>query len=235
MLEKGKDVNFSTNFLKNAFQNFNIDWVGKRKYYYMFSITVTILGMVSLFSRGLKQSVEFTGGRTFAVKFEQKADIEHIRKNLSKVFVENGEVSSIDLKTKSNEYNVEIITNYKLSKDNATQEVTDKLKEGLTACKTKLGGYQILEQRSISASVSSELWTSSAIAIFISLVVIFAFIFIRFGNWQYSRVSSRCILCNFDFFFITWILTIQFRCKSSFYRCYFNCNKLLNERYGYRF
>ena len=120
MLEKGKDVNFSTNFLKNAFQNFNIDWVGKRKYYYMFSITVTILGMVSLFSRGLKQSVEFTGGRTFAVKFEQKADIEHIRKNLSKVFVENGEVASIDLKTKSNEYNVEIITNYKLSKDNAT-------------------------------------------------------------------------------------------------------------------
>lgn len=206
MLEKGKDVNFSTNFLKNAFQNFNIDWVGKRKYYYMFSITVTILGMVSLFSRGLKQSVEFTGGRTFAVKFEQKADIEHIRKNLSKVFVENGEVASIDLKTKSNEYNVEIITNYKLSKDNATQEVTDKLKEGLTACKTKLGGYQILEQRSISASVSSELWTSSAIAIFISLVVIFAFIFIRFGNWQYSL--GAIVGLAHDAFFVISIFSL---------------------------
>jgi len=206
MLEKGKDVNFSTNFLKNAFQNFNIDWVGKRKYYYIFSITVTILGMVSLFSRGLKQSVEFTGGRTFAVKFEQKADIEHIRKNLSKVFVENGEVASIDLKTKSNEYNVEIITNYKLSKDNATQEVTDKLKEGLTACKAKLGGYQILEQRSISASVSSELWTSSAIAIFISLVVIFAFIFIRFGNWQYSL--GAIVGLAHDAFFVISIFSL---------------------------
>lgn len=206
MLEKGKDVNFSTNFLKNAFQNFNIDWVGKRKYYYMFSITVTIIGMVSLFSRGLKQSVEFTGGRTFAVKFEQKADIEHIRKNLSKVFVENGEVASIDLKTKSNEYNVEIITNYKLSKDNATQEVTDKLKEGLIACKTKLGGYQILEQRSISASVSSELWTSSAIAIFISLVVIFAFIFIRFGNWQYSL--GAIVGLAHDAFFVISIFSL---------------------------
>ena len=206
MLEKGKDVNFSTNFLKNAFQNFNIDWVGKRKYYYMFSVTVTIIGMVSLFSRGLKQSVEFTGGRTFAVKFEQKADIEHIRKNLSKVFVENGEVASIDLKTKSNEYNVEIITNYKLSKDNATQEVTDKLKEGLIACKTKLGGYQILEQRSISASVSSELWTSSAIAIFISLVVIFAFIFIRFGNWQYSL--GAIVGLAHDAFFVISIFSL---------------------------
>ncbi len=206
MLEKGKDVNFSTNFLKNAFQNFNIDWVGKRKYYYIFSITVTILGMVSLFSRGLKQSVEFTGGRTFAVKFEQKADIELIRKNLSQVFVENGEVASIDLKTKSNEYNVEIITNYKLSKDNATQEVTDKLKQGLTSCKSKLGSYQILEQRSISASVSSELWTSSAIAIFISLVVIFAFIFIRFGNWQYSL--GAIVGLAHDAFFVISIFSL---------------------------
>jgi SecD/SecF fusion protein len=206
MLEKGKDVNFSTNFLKNAFQNFNIDWVGKRKYYYIFSISVTVLGMVSLFSRGLKQSVEFTGGRTFAVKFEQKADIEHVRKNLSKVFVENGEVASIDLKTKSNEYNVEIITNYKLSKDNATQEVTDKLKEGLIACKAKLGKYQILEQRSISASVSSELWTSSAIAIFISLVVIFAFIFIRFGNWQYSL--GAIVGLAHDAFFVISIFSL---------------------------
>jgi SecD/SecF fusion protein len=202
MLEKGKDVNFSTNFLKNAFQNFNIDWVGKRKYYYMFSITVTIIGIVSLSTRGLKQSVEFTGGRTFGVKFENKADIEFIRTNLSKVFIENGEVASIDLKTKSNEYNVEIITNYKLRNDNATQEVTDKLKEGLGACKSKLGNFQILEQRSISASVSSELWTSSAFAIFVSLIVIFAFIFIRFGNWQYS-LGSIVGLAHDAFFVIS--------------------------------
>jgi len=121
-------------------------------------------------------------------------------------FVENGEVASIDLKTKSNEYNVEIITNYKLSKDNATQEVTDKLKKGLTACKTKLGGYQILEQRSISASVSSELWTSSAIAIFISLVVIFAFIFIRFGNWQYSL--GAIVGLAHDAFFVISIFSL---------------------------
>ena len=40
---------------------------------------------------------------------------------VAKVFVENGEVASIDLKTKSNEYNVEIITNYKLSKDIANE------------------------------------------------------------------------------------------------------------------
>ncbi|HRP53048.1 MAG TPA: protein translocase subunit SecDF, partial [Fluviicola sp.] len=40
--------------------------------------------------------------------------------------------------------------------------------------------------RSISASVSNEMWRSAAIAITLSLIAIFAFIFIRFGQWQYS-------------------------------------------------
>jgi SecD/SecF fusion protein len=142
--------------------------------------------MIALFSRGLKQSVEFTGGRTFVAKFEQKADIEFIRGNLSKVFVENGEIASIDLKTKSNDYNVEIVTNYLLKNDGATEEVTKKLKEGLDECKSKMGGYEIVESRSISASVSSELWTSSAIAITLAMIAIFAYILIRFGYWQYS-------------------------------------------------
>jgi SecD/SecF fusion protein len=88
-IEKGKEITFHTKFSKGLFQNFHFDWVGKRKYFYIFSIAVTILGVVSLMTRGLKQSVEFTGGRTYGVKFENKADIEHIRKNLSTVFVEN--------------------------------------------------------------------------------------------------------------------------------------------------
>jgi SecD/SecF fusion protein len=186
-IEKGKDVTFNTKFSKGLFQNFHFDWVGKRKYFYIFSIAITILGAVALMTRGLKQSVEFTGGRSYVAKFEKKADIEFIRGELSKVFVEkNGEISSIDLKTKSNDYNVEITTNYLLAVDSATAEVTDKLKLGLDNCKAKMGGYEITESRSISASVSNELWKSSAIAIVLALIAIFAYILIRFGQWQYS-------------------------------------------------
>ena len=201
-LAKGKSISFNTNFSKGLFQNFNFDWVGKRKYFYIFSITVTILGVISLFTRSLKQSVEFTGGRTFVVKFEKKADIEYIRVNLSKVFVENKEVASIDLKTKSNDYNVEIITNYLLKKDGANEEVNKKLNLGLSACKDRLGNYQVVESRSIAASISSELWTSSAIAISLSLVAIFAYILLRFGHWQYS-IGAIVGLAHDAFFVIS--------------------------------
>jgi SecD/SecF fusion protein len=201
-LDKGKSISFNTNMSKGWFQNFKFDWVGKRKYFYIFSISVTILGIVSLSTRSLKQSVEFTGGRTFVVKFDKKADTEYIRANLEKVFVENKETASIDLKTKSNDYNVEIITNYLLKKDGANEEVNKKLNEGLTACKDRLGNYKIVESRSISASISSELWKSSAIAISLSLVAIFAYILLRFGHWQYS-IGAIVGLAHDAFFVIS--------------------------------
>jgi SecD/SecF fusion protein len=57
MLEKGKEVSFSTGMTHNLFKNFNFDWVGKRKYFYIFSIVITLAGVGSFFTRGLKQSV----------------------------------------------------------------------------------------------------------------------------------------------------------------------------------
>ncbi|MEY3236923.1 MAG: hypothetical protein RI883_1024 [Bacteroidota bacterium] len=205
-LTKGKSISFHTKFSQGLFQNFNFDWVGKRKYFYIFSISVTIIGIFAMFSRGLKQSVEFTGGRTFVAKFEQKADMNYMRSNLSKVFVENGEIASIDLKTKSNDYNVEIVTNFMRENDGATAEVTKKLKEGLDKCKDKMGKYEIVESRSISASVSKELWSSSAIAISLSLLAIFAYIFMRFGHWQYSL--GAIVGLTHDAFFVLSVFAL---------------------------
>ena len=202
-LEKGKAISFSTKMSQGLFQNFHFDWVGKRKYFYMFSISATIIGIIALSTLSLKQSVEFTGGRMYSIKFDKKADIEFLRTNLKKVFIEkNGESSSIDLKTKSNAFHVEIITNYKLKDDDASEEVKAKLFEGLDQCKSKMGGYHLESTRSISASVSSELWSSAATSISLSLLAIFAYILIRFGHWQYS-IGAIVGLAHDAFFVIT--------------------------------
>jgi SecD/SecF fusion protein len=185
-LDKNQKITFFTKMSEGLFQNLKIDWVGKRKFFYIFSISVTLLGVGAMATRGLKKSVEFTGGRTFVVKFENKADIEFIRAELSKVFVENKEVASIDLKTKSNDYNVEIITNYKQKDDGAMELVKTKLNEGLNKCTSKLGKYQVVESRSISASISNEVSWQSWIMVILSLVAIFTYILVRFGQWQYS-------------------------------------------------
>ncbi|WP_341908210.1 protein translocase subunit SecD [Fluviicola taffensis] len=186
-LEKGRKVSFSTKYTHNMFSNFHFDWIGKRKYFYIFSITVTVLGIAAMATRGLKQSVEFTGGRTFGVKMDKPADIESVRKAMESVFVEkNGEKSNVEIKTKSNAYNVEITTNYLLADASATAKVEKKMKEGFETIKAKSGGIQVTDTRSISASVSEEMWSSASLSVTLALIAIFAYIFIRFGQWQYS-------------------------------------------------
>jgi SecD/SecF fusion protein len=188
MLSKGMNIDFGNKMTQNAFKGFTFDWVGKRKLYYVISGVLVAGGLISLLTKGLNPSVEFSGGRTFGVKFENAAgsELNYLKDQLSTVFVENGKIASIDAKTKSNNYFVEIITNYKLADETAGNEVTEKLKEGLNKAKDKLGAYEIQESRSVSASVSDELISGSMIAIILSLIIIFAYILMRFGKWQYS-------------------------------------------------
>lgn len=188
-MKKGRTINFETKMTKGAFKNFTFDFVGKRKMFYMVSGILVIGGAIALFTRGLHPSVEFSGGRTYGVKFEKSAgdNLDYIRENLSKSFKsESGKVASIELKTKKNNFYLDITTNYLLANENGNELVKTKLEEGLGNCKDKVGGFEIQESRSVSATVSKELISSSLTAILLSLVIIFAYILIRFGRWQYS-------------------------------------------------
>jgi SecD/SecF fusion protein len=184
MLSKNMKIEFDTKLTRNAFKNLKINFIGKRKLYYLVSTFLVVGSLILVATKGLKPSVEFSGGRTYGVKFDKSAanEIEFIKSNLTKSF--NG--ASVDIKTKSNNFYVEITTNYLLSEDSGESKVKSKLNEGLTNCKSKLGNYKIMETRSVSSTVSGELITSSSIAIGLSLLMIFAYILLRFGKWQYS-------------------------------------------------
>ena len=185
MLNKGKTISFGTKLTQNAFKDTNINFISKRNIYYLISGLLVAGSLFAVFTTGLKPSVEFSGGRTFGVKFSKSADnnMEYIKENLSSVM--NG--ASIDVKTKSSNFYVEITTNYLVSDEAATKKVREKLEKGLDLCKPKLGSYKIEpDSRFVSSSVSGELISSSTIAIILSLVMIFAYILLRFGTWQYS-------------------------------------------------
>jgi SecD/SecF fusion protein len=119
------------------------------------------------------------------VKFDKSAEnkTEFIKKQLATAMPE----SAVDVKTKSSSFNVEITTNYLLNNENAENDVRAKLSEAMEGCKAELGNYLIEpESRFVSNTVSAELGDSSRISIVLSLIIIFAYIFMRFGRWQYS-------------------------------------------------
>jgi len=190
-MNKGKGINFETKLTKGAFKKINFDFVGKRKMFYIVSGILVAGSLVALFSKGLNPSVEFSGGRSFGVKFEKSAGehIESIRKNLQSVMVDaDGKPASVELKTKANSFYLDITTNYMLADENAVtnEKVKSALEEALGLSKADVGTFKIMESRSVSSSVSKELISSSMLAIILSLIIIFAYILIRFGRWQYS-------------------------------------------------
>ena len=192
-LKKGKSITFETKTTKGAFKNLNFNFVGKRKMFYTISGILIIGGIAAIALKGLKPSVEFSGGRTFGVKFEKKAgeNLDFVRGHLVEAF---GPEASLELKTKTNNFYLDITTNYMMEVDTATLAVKQKLEEGLANCAEKTGSFKIEESRSVSAAISEELISSSTIAIVLSLIIIFAYILLRFGRWQYSTGAIIAML-----------------------------------------
>jgi len=72
MRNKGKSISFSTKLTEGAFKNINIDFIGKRKRFYILSSVIVLLGIGSLATKGLNYGVDFVGGRTYVVRFDEK-------------------------------------------------------------------------------------------------------------------------------------------------------------------
>ncbi len=184
--ERKGEISFSTKLTENFLKNKNIAFMKKRKTYYMISGVLMIFGIGMLATRGLKYGIEFTGGRSFEIRFEKAANNDEIASNLKTVFIENGKTADVIVKKKESKNIAEIQTNFLHTTVNADTIVDQKLREGLDMCKASMGDYQIVQSRSISAVISDELKTSSTYAILLSLLVIFLYILLRFGKWQYG-------------------------------------------------
>ncbi len=190
---KGNDISFWTAPTKNVLANLNIDWMGKRKMFYVFSIGITVLGIISFFTRGFDLGVDFKGGYSYNVVFDKPTEAEAIREALTAPFGKSPIVKAIDTE---NTYN--ILTDYRVSDEGekVQEEVMEKLHEGLgiLASSTKLEdfkspdgtGTHIISFSKVGPTVADDLRKSAWKAVFFGLLVIFLYILLRFNKWQYS-------------------------------------------------
>ncbi len=188
-LAKNKKTEFYTRFTKNAFKNTKIDFIGKRKIFYVISGTIIILGLGSLFTNGLNYGVDFKGGRTFVVKFHHPVVTQDIANDLKVLFGEAPEV-----KTYGTSDQVKIITKFMVNNksQDADNIVEQKLYEGL---KPVIGPDVTLDEflsdyressHKVGPTIADDIKVAALWAIVFSLIAIFLYIFIRFRNWQFG-------------------------------------------------
>jgi SecD/SecF fusion protein len=185
-LQRNKEISFSSKLTEGLFKNININFVGNRKKFYVISAIVIIAGIGSFATRGLNLGVDFTGGRSFTVKFDKVLAQEDVKAALSNVFVaDDGRSQAPEVKTFGSPNQLKITTNYMVEKNGQEIDalVESKLHEGLRTFATE---YSIEESRKVDPTISDDIEASAFLAIFFSLIVIFAYIIFRFRKWQYG-------------------------------------------------
>ena len=107
-------VSFSRKCTENFLQNVKFSFISKRKYSYIISGTLIIASVVSLFTLGLNKGVEFTGGRTYVVKFDKSVDVDAVRDNIAEAFeaVADASNASVEVKQFGDDNQVRIVTQF---------------------------------------------------------------------------------------------------------------------------
>ncbi len=197
-----KTVAFATNATRNAFNNFSIDFLGKRKVAYTISSVIIVAGIISLGVRGLNYGVDFVGGRTYQVRFDQPVNSGDIATTLGASFIDdqNNEVVP-EVKTIGEDNQVVITTKYKINETGTevTEEIKTKLYDGLKGFfsteitkdeffseATGSGNIGVVAERQVGPTIADDIKKSAIWAILFSLIVIFLYILIRFSKWQFS-------------------------------------------------
>ena len=189
MLTKNRKITFATKLTENAFRNTNIDFLRNRKIFYVVSSIIVIAGIVSLFTRGLNQGIDFTGGRTYVVKFEESVNTMDVQSSLENVFGETPQVITF-----GSDNQVRISTKYKIDENavEVDEEVEQLLYEGLqtyigddVSFESFLSDYRQSSQK-VGPTIADDIKVQAVWAILFALLVIFIYILIRFRNWQYG-------------------------------------------------
>ncbi|PCH94524.1 MAG: protein translocase subunit SecDF [Bacteroidetes bacterium] len=178
-LENKKEISFSSKFTKNAFTNLTIPFMDKRKRYYVISGIVLLLGVASLFTKGLNLGVDFKGGRSYVVRFDENANTQEIRSALAVAFE-----SSPEVKTFGPLNQVKITTKYRI--DDTGQEVDEEVESKLGEGLSTLGDYEIMSSQKVEPSIADDIKRAAIWSTVFGLLIVFLYILMRFKKWQFG-------------------------------------------------
>ncbi|MGB1168490.1 MAG: protein translocase subunit SecDF [Flavobacteriaceae bacterium] len=196
--DKGKNLTFNTTLSKGWFQNINIQFLRKRKIAYAISGAIILGGIASIASIGLKQGVDFKGGRSYVVRFDKTVNATEVSESLKEVFETAPEV-----KTYGSESQLKITTVYKIDEEgnDVDEEVQTALFTGLknyltegTTYESFKPGFQkegegtnsIMSYIKVEPTIADDIKTSAVYAVFGSLLIVFLYILLRFRKISFS-------------------------------------------------
>ncbi len=198
-LKKGKNITFEWEWSKNFLKNTHVDFLGKRKYSYIISGALILIALLSIFIKGFTYGVDFTGGRTYVVRFDQPVTAEDVRSAAESVFNAADPESSVEVKQFGGESQMKITTSYKVDDESSTvdAEIERMIFDGLKGLYSQNITFEdfvdtannpngIISSDKVGASIASDIKRSAVISVILALLIIFAYIAWRFKGWTWG-------------------------------------------------
>ncbi len=188
MLKHDKPITFSIQATQNLFKDSKFDFINGRRRFYIFSSVIIIAGLISMFTKGFSLGVDFKGGRSYFVEFNEAVSTADVRNVLTKEFGTTPEV-----KTFGSSSEVKITTSY-LIDDNSEEGDTkaiDKLNEGLKKINPN---YEIKDSQKVGPTIANDIKTDAVYAVVFAILVVFLYILIRFRRWQFGIAAIVALL-----------------------------------------
>ena len=223
MLDKDREISFSTAWTRNFLQDKHYDFIGMRKVSFIICICFLLVSLASLGIRGLNLGIDFKGGRNYVVQFDNPSiKVEDVREALaeSKVAVnadaihsalemrEDQEVkpwSTPEVKTYGTNGQVKITTKFLIDNDSPAvdsviqvilyENLMSLYNNDLTMSQfsSEDESVGILSTQKVGATIASDVTRKSIWAIIVALALMFIYIAIRFKKWQYGVASIMAL------------------------------------------
>ena len=205
--DKWLNLSFSTGISKNLMQNVHFNFMGRNKMWFTVASIIVVVCLGFLFTRGLSQSIDFTGGRNFKVQFEQTVEPEQVRELIAGKFGD-ANVSVIAIGTDGK--TVRISTNYRIQEEgnNVDSEIEAYLYETLKPLLTQNisletfidrenhTGGSIISSQKVGPSIADDIKVSAIWSIVLAVIAIGLYILLRFRNIAYSIGSVAALCCD---------------------------------------
>ncbi|MBQ1254017.1 MAG: protein translocase subunit SecDF [Alistipes sp.] len=203
-------VSFSRSWSENWLANVSFDFIGKRKSAYILSGSLVIISIISFFVLGFNTGVDFTGGRTYVVRFDQSVSAEEVRVALEEKLVsDDATKSSLEVKQYGGENQMRIITQYKYddTSEETTAEVDALIYEAVKGFYTypiTLDGFVstqedengIISSEKIGPAIAKDMLFGAFYAVLFSLIAIGLYITVRFKRWQWAMGATFALAHN---------------------------------------
>ncbi|MED0736496.1 protein translocase subunit SecF [Aneurinibacillus thermoaerophilus] len=173
--------------------NSNFDFVKNRKYYFIVSLILVLIGVVSLLTMGMNLGVDFKGGSRVQVHVGKTFSEEQIKKDAEQLGLKPGSVT-----TAGDNRDIAVIQ----FADPITKEDYAKLTK---AMQSKYGKHVDLQQSTVDPMVSRELARSALYAVLIASIGIIIYITIRF---EFKFAFAAVLALLHDAFLVITIFSL---------------------------